>query len=103
MSTIGLILMILGYLTNRYVVLRALCILILLMHGLFSVIDTMSYNLITLIPTTNKLTKPSYIDWKRNLDIVLTSDELTWVTQELALSPLNEHSNREETDTYHSW
>ena len=52
----------------------------------------MSYNLINLILTTNKLTRPNYVDWKRNLDIVLTSKELKWVTQELAPSPPNEHS-----------
>ena len=52
----------------------------------------MSYNLINLILTTNKLTRPNYVDWKRNLDIVLTSKELKCVTQELAPSPPNEHS-----------
>ena len=36
----------------------------------------MSYNPITLILMANKLTGPNYVDWKRNLDIVLTSEEL---------------------------
>ena len=50
----------------------------------------MSYNPINHIVTTNKLTEPNYMDWKRNLDIVLTSKELKWVTQE-------------EKDNYHNW
>ena len=36
----------------------------------------MLYNLITLIFINNKLTRLNYVDLKRNLDIVLTSDEL---------------------------
>ena len=46
------------------------------MHGFIFVIDIMSCNLINLIHTTNKLIKPSYVQWKRNLDIVLISNEL---------------------------
>ena len=52
----------------------------------------MSYNPINLILTTNKLTRPNYVDWKRNLDIVLTFEELNWVTQETTPSTPNEHS-----------
>ena len=62
----------------------------------------MSYNPINLILTTNKLTGPNYVDWKRNLDIVLTLKELKWVTQEIAPSTPNEHSTQEEKDNYHS-
>ena len=40
----------------------------------------MSYNPINLILTTNKLSGPNYMDWKRNLDRVLTLEELKWVT-----------------------
>ena len=43
------------------------------------------------------------MDWKRNLNMVLTYEEIKWVTQELAPSPPNEHSTQENTDTYHSW
>ena len=52
----------------------------LLMHVLIFVIDIMLYNLINLILTTNRLSRPNYVDWKMNLDIVLTSKELKWVT-----------------------
>ena len=41
----------------------------------------MSYNTINHILNTNKLSRPNYMDWKRNLDIVFTSEELKWVTQ----------------------
>ena len=57
----------------------------------------MSYKLIygfyfyNLILSTNKLTRSNYVDWKINLYIVLTSEELKWATQELTPSPLNEH------------
>ena len=63
----------------------------------------MSYNPINLILTTNKLIEPNYMDWKRNLDIVLTSEELKWVTREIAPFIPNEHSTQEERDNYHSW
>ena len=36
----------------------------------------MSYNSINFILTTNKLTRPNYMDWKMNLDIELTLVEL---------------------------
>lgn len=34
------------------------------------VIDVMSYNSINLILIPNKLTKPNYLDWKRNMEII---------------------------------
>ena len=52
----------------------------------------MSYNPITLILTDNKLIGPNYVDWKRNLVIVLTSEQLKWVTQEVAPPIPNEFS-----------
>ena len=58
----------------------------------------MSYN-----PIHHIMIRPNYVDKKRNLDIVLTSDELKWVTQEIAHSTLNEHLTQEERDNYHSW
>ena len=70
------------------------------MHGFIFVSNIMSYNLINL--TTNKLSRLNYVDWKRNLDIVLTSNELKCVTQELTPSPPNEHSIQEQKDNYHS-
>ena len=65
---------------------------------LIFVIDIMSYNPINLILTTNKLIETNYVDWKRNLDIVLTSEELKWATQEISSFTPNEHSTQEESD-----
>ena len=44
------------------------------------IIEIMSYNPITLILTNNKLTRPNYVDWKTNLEIVLMIKHLKWVT-----------------------
>ena len=52
----------------------------------------MSYNLINLFLPISKLTKPNYVDWKKNLNIILTLKKLKWVTQEIAPSTPNEHS-----------
>ena len=43
----------------------------------------MTYNPITLILMDNKLTKPTYVDWKRNMDMVLTTKHLKWAAKEL--------------------
>ena len=72
------------------------------MYVFIFVKDIMLYNLINFILTTNKLTNLNYVDWKKNLDIVLTL-ELKWVTQEIAPSTPNEHSTQEEKNNYHSW
>ena len=60
------------------------------MHGFISITNIMSYNLINLILTTNKLIKPNYVDWKRNLDIILNLEEPKWLTQEIVPSTPNE-------------
>ena len=70
-----------------------------MLNKLITVTDIMSYNMINLILTTNKLMGPNYVDWKRNLGIVLTQEKLMWVTQELALSLPNGHSTQEVTNT----
>ena len=40
------------------------------------VIGIMSYNPITLILNDNKITRPMFVNWKRNLDIVLIIEHL---------------------------
>ena len=35
----------------------------------------MLFNSLAIIQNQNKLTKPKYVDWKRNLEIVLTTKE----------------------------
>ena len=60
------------------------------MQAFISIIDIMSHNPISLILTINKSTGTSYVDWKRNLDIVLTLT-LKRVAQEIAPFTPNEH------------
>ena len=63
------------------------------MHGnILFITGITSYNMITLILTDNKLTGPNYVDWKRNMDIVLIVQQLKWVTREVALPIPNEFS-----------
>ena len=63
------------------------------MHGnILFITRIMSYSSINLILTDNKLTGLDYVDWKRNMDIVLIVEELKWVTQEVALPIPNEFS-----------
>ena len=38
-----------------------------------------SFNSLTIILKESKLTEPNYIDWKRNLDIMLTAEEYKFV------------------------
>ena len=40
----------------------------------------MSYNPITFILIENKVLRHNYIDWKRNLYIVLITEKLKWAT-----------------------
>ena len=64
----------------------------ILMHGFIFYTTIMSYNPINLILISNKLIRPNYVDWKRNVDITLTLEKLKWVTQEFASNTPNEHS-----------
>ena len=49
-------------------------------HKLVSTfIGNMSLNPLSTILSSNKLEGDNYVDWKRNLDIVLTVDKHKWV------------------------
>ena len=43
----------------------------------------MAFNPFAVILKENKLIGPNYIDWKRNLDIVLTTEEYKFVLTEV--------------------
>ena len=47
-----------------------------MLSKLIIVTNIMSYNMINLILTTNKLMVPNYVDCKRNLGITLTQEKL---------------------------
>ncbi|KAL6339057.1 hypothetical protein AAG906_024208 [Vitis piasezkii] len=42
-----------------------------------------SFNPLANILTQNKLEGPNYVDWKRNLDILLTAEEYKFVLNEV--------------------
>ena len=45
----------------------------------FSIITSSTFSPLASILTQNKLTENNFIDWKRNLDIVLTAEDHTYV------------------------
>ena len=49
---------------------------------------------------SNKLTGPNYVDWLRNLRIVLSSERLSYVLDTPILEPLGEDASEEEKTTY---
>lgn len=50
----------------------------------------------------NKLKGPNYVDWKRNLDIVLTSDGFKFMlVEECPIKPAD--ATNEEIQTYDKW
>ena len=52
---------------------------------------------------SNKLTGPNYVDWLRNLKIVLSSERLSYVIDTPSLEPLGEDASEEEKTTYKMW
>jgi hypothetical protein len=57
----------------------------------------MSLNPLSTILSSNKLEGDNYVDWKRNLDIVLTIDKHKWVLT-TPYPQTNEDSTQEEKD-----
>ena len=58
---------------------------------------------LAMILTQNKLTGDNYVDWKRNLDIVLTAENHKQaLTKSCPLEPIEE-SSKEEREEYASW
>ena len=51
----------------------------------------------------NKLTGTNYVDWKRNLNLVLTAEDYTFMLGEVCLSPPDSISTPEEDAAYHKW
>ena len=51
----------------------------------------------------NKLTGPNYIDWLRNLKIVISQEKLFYILDTPTLEPLEEDSSQEEKTTYKMW
>ena len=51
----------------------------------------------------NKLTGTNYVDWKRNLNLVLTVEDCAFVLTEICPSPPDSISTLEEDAAYHKW
>ena len=59
-----------------------------------------TFNPLSIIQKENKLTRPNYIDWKRNLNLVLTAEEYKFVLTDVC-SPLPDcDSSKEEIEAY---
>ena len=51
-----------------------------------------SFNPLSIILKENKLTEPNYIDWKQNLNLVLTAEEYKFVLTDVYSPPLDSDS-----------
>ena len=52
---------------------------------------------------TNKLTGPNYVDWLRNLTIVLNSEKLSYILDIPSISPLGDDATKKDRVTYKMW
>ena len=51
----------------------------------------------------NKLTGPNYVDWLRNLKIVLSQEKLFYILDTPTLEPLGEDDSQEDKTTFMMW
>ncbi|MCQ7056727.1 retrotransposon gag domain-containing protein, partial [Clostridioides difficile] len=65
--------------------------------------NKMSFNPLSMILKDYKLTGPNYLDWKRNLDIVLVADEYKFVLDTPDPVPLTDSSTEEEKKAFQKW
>ena len=63
----------------------------------------MSFNSLEIILNQNKLTRPNEVDWKKNLDIVLTAKEYKYVLIEERLDLSAANPPRLERKRYEKW
>ena len=59
-----------------------------------------SFNPLSVILKENKFTWPNYIDWKRNLNLVLIAEEYKFVLTDVCPPPLDSDSSKEEVKVY---
>ena len=62
-----------------------------------------NFNPLCVLLDQNKLTGPNYIDWKRNLNIVLTVDDYKFVLTEACPPAPAEGASEEEAKPYKAW
>ncbi|MCQ7056699.1 retrotransposon gag domain-containing protein, partial [Clostridioides difficile] len=63
----------------------------------------MAFNPISVILKENKLTGPNYVDWKRNLDIVLTAEGYKFVLSDPCPPKPTETSTDLDKEAYEKW
>ena len=63
----------------------------------------MTFNPLFIILQQNRLTGPNYIDWKRNLDIVLTAESYKFVLTEHCPDAPTGESTQEEIEYHRKW
>ena len=51
----------------------------------------------------NKLTYPNYVDWLKNLKIVLTQEKVSYILDSSDLEPIREDATEKERATYKIW
>ena len=62
-----------------------------------------SFNPLSIILKENKLTGPNYIDWKHNLNMVLTAEGYNYVLTELCPPALDNNFTKYEDEAYQRW
>ena len=62
-----------------------------------------SFNPLSVMLKENKLTGPNYINWKRNLNLVLTAQEYKFVLTDVCLPPPSRDSSKEDVEAYQLW
>ena len=62
-----------------------------------------SFNPLSVILKENELIGPNYIDWKRNLNLVLTAQEYKFVLTDVCPPPLDSDSSKEEVEAFQKW
>ena len=62
-----------------------------------------SSNPLTIILDQHRLTCPNFIDWLRNLTVVLAFEKILYVLEQSLPGPLPEHASQEDQDTLKQW
>ena len=62
-----------------------------------------SFSPLFVILKENKLTGPNYIDWKRNLNLVLTAEKYKFVLTYVCPAVPDSDSSKEEVEAYQTW
>ncbi|RVX02180.1 Retrovirus-related Pol polyprotein from transposon TNT 1-94 [Vitis vinifera] len=62
-----------------------------------------SFNPLANILTQNKLEGPNYVDWKRNLDILLTAEEYKFVLSEMCPEKPGEGATQDQIKAHQKW